>query len=288
MYCELAHWGEVLSQMEKLMKSESADELDALSLVRPWPVAQGSAWFPTGSVIACPQGVPDLRTASLLLPGHSESMQWPGMAGEETWQVLLDPHAERREDAIPLLLTAWRLGDDELIATARIHLQPESEGGGHPQYEAELSYRDDNLSAMEQELARQLCLGCAQLWDGVPEELADGEVREVPTGIAADEWLPSSWHLNSGGAMFRLLETTPLLGEGEELRARRAVLVCDADLASVGTVDTPSVQRGTAVWTESNDLRFWPVGRVPELDPPVSREQLPKEILRLLPHLTGI
>lgn len=270
------------------MKLESADEPDALPLVRPWPVAQGAAWFPTGSVIACPQGVPDLRTASLLLPGHSEFMQWPGMAGEETWQVLLDPLAERREDAIPVLLTAWRLGGDELIASGCVRLLPGSGAGEMTELRPELTYRDGSASVLEHDMARQLCLGCAQLWDGVPEELAEGEVCEIPTGIAAGEWLPSSWHLNSGGAMFRLLETTPLLGEGEELRARRAVLVCDADLASVGTVDTPSVQCGTAVWTESADLRFWPAGTLPELDPALKGADLPEPLQLMRAQLPGL
>lgn len=242
------------------------------------PDAQGIA----GSVVPFVEGSPASGAAVLRLPGMTTSLPWPGGARDETFQLTIT-----RKD---VTCYGWRYGGEETLAGAR--LDPQSDDG--TQWLAfTKSLRDG--PAMRQEIVTELLRGFATLDRENPVTLSDGELLEIPlvalqTTPPNDpiiDWQPSSWHLNLGGEMWRLLETDLITNNGD-IRARRGVLIRDRDIVSRGIENLNTAAAGHVVWASPDDLRFWPAGTVPELDPALKGSDLPAPLQLMRAQLPGL
>ncbi len=244
-------------------------------IISPWPVAGGRG----GSILPAPGGWPEVPLACVLLPGRAETVTWPGSHPVETLQVVTEAHQERED----LLCVAWRHGQDELIAREPLASPPRPRPG---EPETAASARSGAAHGGRAVLAGQLLEGVRRLRSTPAPPLAEGGVVEAPLCQGLEGWWPSSWHVLTQGAVWRLIETSPRWdADGEEMRARTAVVIRDRDLAATSLETLETGTSGRVIWTEGADLRYWPQGSHPGLDEPVVGTALPHALRLMARHL---
>lgn len=246
-------------------------------IISPWPVAGGRGGG--GSILPAPGGWPEVSLACVLLPGREETVTWPGSHPVETLQVVTEAHQERED----LLCVAWRHGQDELIAREPLASPPRPRPG---ELETGASARSGAAHGGRAVLAGQLLEGVRRLRSTPAPPLAEGGVVEAPLCQGLEGWWPSSWHVLTQGAVWRLIETSPRWdADGEEMRARTAVVIRDRDLAATSLETLETGTSGRVIWTEGADLRYWPQGSHPGLDEPVVGTALPHALRLMARHL---